>query len=667
MNEPLFGKQGNKKPTDSSKESGETSQPSIKLSDDKPSEPMITSETASSFPAADALIKPFEGSIDSAATALSSTIPAPTPLPQKEAPFSTNDETNLREKSSATFRRLDDVETTENKMASPNVEQPVTSPSPIDEAASITQSLLPTDNSAELSIAPSTSEPMISADTPSISAAIDNTEPLQANIANEPIPYKELFSEKPSNQPLANDGLAASSPISSTIEIAAETTGDTLEAASFSVEPSNTIETEAPIPFPIDTMANEEPITAEIEEPARTNEALAATVATEENINLESNVQSSEPLTEVVGAATTVLDDDVAIKLLIQEHQLWLDSAGAEGRRAVFRENLKGVDFSHKRLSGASFHGLNLDGCNFTQTFLNEVDFGECQLNGANFTAANLDSAIMTNITANDVIFSAAQMEKTEMGGSQCERADFTQATMKHANMRDSNLTEAKLQNVTAHSTNFRGANLSQADLNNGDFTQAIFREASLNGAIIESANLVQTIFKDAHLNRVDLNSADFSQAIDVSSEVQSEFMQIERTKLQQELQSLAMIRSELEERERRMISERQKLQRTLQQESTKQVDLQRPTIEDAEITEKLKKSGRLFLGFGIGWAILSFCVAIIMQNVISQMDSADLSVIEMILMGILLVMPLIFFVISMAKSFSLSNALRKITQHDSV
>ena len=358
-------------------------------------------------------------------------------------------------------------------------------------------------------------------------------------------------------------------------------------------------------------------------------------------------------------------DAESPLQTLIIEHKNWLDSNGTDGRRAVFREDIisADTDLSHQQLSGASFRGLNIARCKFTQAQLNEADFSDCNLEGADFTAAILDNANFEQANANQAAFSAAQMPKANFSAAQLQNSNFTQAKIQEANFRDANLGGANLQQVTANLTNFRGAQLDNADLNHADLTQAIFREANLNHSNLESANLLHTNLRDASMHKVDLNSTDFSQAIEVSSDIQAQFMQSERESLKHEMEKLDHIRDELEQRERSLINEREQLQRQLQAEKSQTETKQLPDISDMSV--KFKKSGRLFMIFGIGWLLLSFLLAIIMQSVFAQLESGQLSIIEMLLMGVVMLVPLLFFVVSMAKSFSLSHSLNKLIPHD--
>lgn len=373
----------------------------------------------------------------------------------------------------------------------------------------------------------------------------------------------------------------------------------------------------------------------------------------------------SEDVAAMAAATTAPAEESEDLRTLIKEHELWLDSQGAEGRRAVFREdNLAGVDFSHQRLAGASFRGLNLARCKFIQAQLNEADFSDCNLQHCDFTAAMLDNAAFQQVDASNASFTAAQMAEVDFNAANLEHSNFVQAKIPQTNFRDANLNGANLQQVTANLAQFRGAQMENTNLSSSDFTQAVFREANLRNANFSDSNMVQAHFKDAVLSHVDLNSADFSQALDISADIQAQFMQVERAKLHNEMQKLEQIRGELEQRERALISEREQLQKQLILERNKQpAPQQAPDV--GELGDRIKKTSRQFMFMGIGWFILAFFLMIILQNVFAQLDSSDLSMGEMALMGLLLVGPLVLFVVSMSKSFSISYALRKLTKHD--
>lgn len=661
MNEPLFGKQKSSDTDESTEKKAEqdANQPTMDFWGEeahKPDPTAAPTASPSTLPASDALIKPFENKTEETLTTEPTTTPdpavaPPTQSPSTPPPFAAEtvttaqsmpptaeeidpatptqtetNEPNVRKIASATFRRLDEPLDMKTVEATSSIDTAPVEP--------------PKEETVTLAKHP---EPMVNPETPPIpTPTAEPVEPPTAMLGDSPIIQDEA--------PAAETVIEPSAPTTKEIPMVEAT-----------IEP----------PAPVAEEAATDDVSIEVDE--LEDDEISADIY--DSLGEETTESSPEEMGEVgmpdiqagelAGTTSAHVDVDPAlVQSLIAEHQQWLDTAGAQGRRAVFRDNLTGMDFSQQRLSGASFRGLDLSRCKFTQALLNEVDFGDCILQGADFTTANLDSATLTNVNANNAAFSAAQMYKADFGNAQLEQTNFTHAKMTEANMRDANLSKASLQNVTANLVNFRGAHLFKADLSEGDFSQASFREANMNDSILDSAILIQTSFKDTELMRVDLNSADFSQAQDISSEVQAQFMQMERSKLKEESQKLERIRNELEQRERAIISEREQLQRQLRSKGANE-PAKKTTLDTGETATKLNKASRLFLFFGIGWFGLSFLLAIIMQNVISELDSGDLSIFEMLLMGVLLLMPLLFFVVSMSKSFSLSYALRKLTPKD--
>ncbi len=346
---------------------------------------------------------------------------------------------------------------------------------------------------------------------------------------------------------------------------------------------------------------------------------------------------------------------------LIAEHQKWLDSAGAEGRRAVFRENLQGVNFVQQRLSGASMRGLQIVQCNFTGAQLNEVDFSEAVLERPIFSNTYLDLANFSNATFTHAEFDNAQMSEVNFSGVQAENTNFSHSKLEKFNARDAVLNHSNFTSSFANNANFRGAQLNESDFSNSDLTHAIFRESQLNAVNFAGAKVEQANFKDAQMAHVNLNATDFSQAFDISNDAHAQFMQSERESFSSEMQKLNQIRDELEKRERDLNAQREALHRQSQADKMQIANQSTPAI-DGELANIFKKSGKLFMFFGISWTLLCFFLAFILQNVFSQIDSSELSTVELIIMGAIMIIPLIFFVFSMSKSFSIAYKLRKIT-----
>ena len=109
------------------------------------------------------------------------------------------------------------------------------------------------------------------------------------------------------------------------------------------------------------------------------------------------------------------------LKEILDQHRLWIESAGKHGQRA----NLEYAD-----LGGANLYGANLWGAYLTRANLRGANLYRADLTGANLKGANLKDANLWG-------------------------ANLWGANLRHANLYAANLTGA----------NLKGANLENADL----------------------------------------------------------------------------------------------------------------------------------------------------------------------------------------------------------
>jgi len=74
---------------------------------------------------------------------------------------------------------------------------------------------------------------------------------------------------------------------------------------------------------------------------------------------------------------------------ILEEHRLWLETAGAEGRKADLRYTdlryvaLREADLRHANLERAGLQGAYLQGANLQGTYLQEADLQGANLQGA--------------------------------------------------------------------------------------------------------------------------------------------------------------------------------------------------------------------------------------------------------------------------------------------
>jgi hypothetical protein len=93
------------------------------------------------------------------------------------------------------------------------------------------------------------------------------------------------------------------------------------------------------------------------------------------------------------------------LKTILEQHKLWLDSNGKEGKCA----NLAYANLTDANLSGADLTEANLTRANLTRAdligaHLNCADLTDANLSGANLTDANLRRAYLTEANLTDTI-----------------------------------------------------------------------------------------------------------------------------------------------------------------------------------------------------------------------------------------------------------------------
>ena len=93
------------------------------------------------------------------------------------------------------------------------------------------------------------------------------------------------------------------------------------------------------------------------------------------------------------------------LKEILEQHTLWLDSDGKEGKCAnLYCADLADADLADADLTGADLSGADLSGANLTGANLTDVDLTDANLTHANLTGANLSCADLTCVDLTDTI-----------------------------------------------------------------------------------------------------------------------------------------------------------------------------------------------------------------------------------------------------------------------
>jgi uncharacterized protein YjbI with pentapeptide repeats len=162
---------------------------------------------------------------------------------------------------------------------------------------------------------------------------------------------------------------------------------------------------------------------------------------------------------------------------ILNQHQLWIESAGKQGTRA---------NLSRANLTSANLGYANLRGANLVDAYLRDTNLWGAELENAYLTDANLGGAVLTG---------------ANLGG-----ANLKGANLCYANLIGANLTGASLCGANLTGANLRRANLRYAYLTHAYLTHADLTGASLRGANLTSANLTSANLLDANLTNTVLD-----------------------------------------------------------------------------------------------------------------------------------------------------------------
>jgi uncharacterized protein YjbI with pentapeptide repeats len=199
------------------------------------------------------------------------------------------------------------------------------------------------------------------------------------------------------------------------------------------------------------------------------------------------------------------------IQKILEEHRLWLDSDGKDGKRADFEgANLEGADLEGAYLQGAILKGAHLEkahlggaklqGADLEGAYLQGAILKEAYLGGTHFEKANLEGANLER----------ADLELAHLGGAYLRGANLEGANLDGANLVGTDLKEACLEGAHLVGAYLQGASLIKANLMNAalgyaDLQEANLRGADLCGASLLGADLKEADLKDAHLLKATL------------------------------------------------------------------------------------------------------------------------------------------------------------------
>ncbi|WP_338543784.1 pentapeptide repeat-containing protein [Paenibacillus tundrae] len=136
----------------------------------------------------------------------------------------------------------------------------------------------------------------------------------------------------------------------------------------------------------------------------------------------------------------------------LESHQIWLESAGEDGKKLILDEiNLEFIDLSkfslkEARLIGCSFDSVNFEVGNFILTWVCSSTFRNAWLKDANFYKANVSYADFSNSNLKNARFTDCESEETVFFGADLSNAELNICYFSSVDFRDSVLDNANIE-----------------------------------------------------------------------------------------------------------------------------------------------------------------------------------------------------------------------------
>ena len=190
--------------------------------------------------------------------------------------------------------------------------------------------------------------------------------------------------------------------------------------------------------------------------------------------------------------------DASQLKVILHDHERWVNSYGNEGKRAVLKgANLRNVDLSGANLRaadlrGADFSGANLKGVELLWAVIMSPKVRE------EFKRAANGSTLMGQDGPSISMGSSAAMFELQASRAR-ESRDYALELERRATQ------IADLRDAIFLDTDLESANLSEADLRGANFTQANLKEADLSDALIGAIGILRKRY--TNLSGADLST----------------------------------------------------------------------------------------------------------------------------------------------------------------
>lgn len=177
---------------------------------------------------------------------------------------------------------------------------------------------------------------------------------------------------------------------------------------------------------------------------------------------------------------------------LLEEHKLWVSSAGKRGRQLDLSGydmrdviDLKSYPLTAIKAREANFLRQNLSDAKLQSANFERADFRDCllrdaDLRGSSFKYAQMARADLNGAMLNPLVF------KNNDGSERLSRTDMSGASLIYARLSDCDLRDAIFMGADLTGAVIRDADLRRANFTGAILAGAVFENVKLDGAIID-------------------------------------------------------------------------------------------------------------------------------------------------------------------------------------
>lgn len=145
---------------------------------------------------------------------------------------------------------------------------------------------------------------------------------------------------------------------------------------------------------------------------------------------------------------------------VLENHKLWLDTKGKEGKRADLSfTDLRKFTFSKKNLSYVNLEGACLVNSWLYETKLCFTNLKNSNLSGSNLEYTDLRGSNLSNSILRNVFFKGTNLKCAIFSDADLSFSTFKDVDMQFSNLTNSNLYFVKLLFVNLFGANLEGAN----------------------------------------------------------------------------------------------------------------------------------------------------------------------------------------------------------------